>query len=91
MFIFTQLINQMKIILDKKEGGVILFYDSDVKEVTTQRSPRETIWGFSFFQDKDALFKAKIAIKKGFIFLKTETSSTHQVEDVSFLRQERNK
>jgi len=66
MLIFTHLINQMEIILDKKEGAVILFIDSDVKEVK-QRSPR-MFWGFSIFKDKDALFKAKIAIKKGFIF-----------------------
>lgn len=68
MSIFTHLINQMKIILDKKEGGVILFHDSDVKELTMQRSPRETIWGFYFFQDKDALFKAKLLLKRALFF-----------------------
>jgi hypothetical protein len=41
-------------------------------------------WGFSIFKDKDALFKAENASKKGFIFLKTETSSTESGEVVSF-------
>jgi hypothetical protein len=49
-----------KIILDKKGEGVILFMTTMSKR---QRSPK-VIWGFRIFRDKDALFKAKIALER---------------------------